>query len=235
MLLCFYFTAFLEEFNVNTSLKEYEKLVFLLEGHFIRLCCFAYHVISILIAMYLKNSKIRVSVQSKIMWEIKNSGFSVFLSSSSCSMWPHFWSMAIKIPHPLNIEVTLNNLSLHRVILLAFQIIQITLKWKPQWKQSKITFLAQLIIPYVICQFPIPWAFGVVYKNVSVYHIEHWNQCYFLTFITCCYQDSIKEQINLNRIAHLYSSSSFIMLNRWLVLLCLYAPCSKCYNSILGK
>lgn len=52
---------------MNTSLKEYEKLVFLLEGHFIRLCCFPRHSISILIAMYFKNSKIHVSVRYKIM------------------------------------------------------------------------------------------------------------------------------------------------------------------------
>lgn len=52
---------------MNTSLKEYEKLVFLLEGHFIRLRCFAHHAISILIATYFKNSKIHVSVQYKIM------------------------------------------------------------------------------------------------------------------------------------------------------------------------
>lgn len=178
--LCFYLTAFPERFSVNTSCKEYEKLVFLLKGYFIRLCCFACRAISILITTYFKNSKIHVSVLYKIMWENKNSGFSVSQDLGSCSMWPHFWSTAIKIPHPLNIEVTLNNPSLHRVILLAFQIIQITLKWKPQWKQSKITFLAQLIIPIVICQFPFPWVFRVVYTNVYMCHTEHWNQCYFL-------------------------------------------------------
>lgn len=113
------------------------------------------------------------------MWEIKNSGFSVSWALGSCSMWPPFWSMAIKMPHPLNIEVTLNNPSLHRVILLAFQIIQITLKWNRNGKQSKITFLAQLIIPIVICQFPFSSVFRVVYKNVYMCHVEHWNQCYF--------------------------------------------------------